>query len=512
MARLMGGGESVDAGCCMRGSFYAWKAVLLGAAIAQVIATIQVYLSNIDLYQSLLAIQDAGYLTIPNRTVMPALKAYGPAFWGGMFFTVSIGLGISLTTFISLWVWDRVFSRNRFVLVFFFFFWLGGLGWVNLWGFDLMVTLYFLIIPPSVFFYALPRMPEITKQEALLRCGAYLAPLVLLAVLWAAWLDNSFFTSARDNFLLSNRPGTMINDFYYKYTLYAAEVFKPLARKTIKTYRLENSEEGRTREKLDRILLDRDYFFAGGKDEVDLLVQLRDDGLRLKNKGKTILQTTLEEFLSEADRILQEYSFRVDRHFMFRRLTFFSILFCIPALFYILGFELCYGLFGLAFSPGVSLATAALLCFFLGMMVVVPFGAAGRKTVDEQRLLRALDAESWRDRVRALKVLSALGMEIGNSPAYRKILTSSHIPERYWLARALGSSRLPRTYRDLLTLLDDPQANVVCMAFYGLGKRGDSRAVNAIIKKIEVSDHWYVQWYAYSALKSLGWRQKRVDR
>lgn len=60
----MGGGESVDAGCCMRGSFYAWKAVLLGAAIAQVIATIQVYLSNIDLYQSLLAIQDAGYLTI----------------------------------------------------------------------------------------------------------------------------------------------------------------------------------------------------------------------------------------------------------------------------------------------------------------------------------------------------------------------------------------------------------------------------------------------------------------
>lgn len=501
-------------GCRMKDSFYALKSVLLGAAIAQVIATIQVYLSNIDLYQSLLAIQDAGvdYLTVPNRNMMPALKAYGPAFWGGMFFTVSIGLGVSLTTFVALWVWDRIFSRKRFVLILLFFIWLGGLCLVNLWGFDLMVTLYFLIIPPSVFFYALSRVPEITKKEVLLKCGVYLAPLALLFILWANWEDNSLFINIRDNLLLSNRLGTRINDFYYKYTLYPAEVFKPLAQKTIKTYRLEKSEEKTTREKLDRILLDNDYFFVKGKDEVDLLVQLRDDGLRLKHQGKTVVQTTLEEFLSGADKVLEEFSFRMDRHFMFRRLTFFSILFCIPALFYVLVFELFSGLSGMAFSQGVSSATAAVLCFVLGVMIVVPFGTGGRQTIDGNRLLKALNSENWRNRVRALKVLPAIGMEIGDSSAYQKILTSPHVPERYWLARALGNSRRPRTYRDLLTLLDDPQPNVVCMAFYGLGKRGDTRAVNEIVTRVKASEHWYEQWYAYNALKSLGWRQKRRDR
>jgi HEAT repeat protein len=47
------------------------------------------------------------------------------------------------------------------------------------------------------------------------------------------------------------------------------------------------------------------------------------------------------------------------------------------------------------------------------------------------------------------------------------------------------------------------------MAFYALGQRGDRRAVNEIIKRVETSDDWYNQWYAYNALRSLGWKQTR---
>jgi HEAT repeat protein len=63
-----------------------------------------------------------------------------------------------------------------------------------------------------------------------------------------------------------------------------------------------------------------------------------------------------------------------------------------------------------------------------------------------------------------------------------------------------------------LTFLDDPCPNVVSMAFYALGQRGDKRAIKEIIKKIQMSDDWYNQWYAYKALRNLGWKQNRLTQ
>ena len=58
-----------------------------------------------------------------------------------------------------------------------------------------------------------------------------------------------------------------------------------------------------------------------------------------------------------------------------------------------------------------------------------------------------------------------------------------------------------------MIMLDDPQINVRCMAFQSLGLRGDPAAVPTIIEGIRSSRDWYVQWYAYRALKHLGWNQ-----
>ena len=61
---------------------YPFTALLLGMMVTQALATVQVYLSNTDLYNGLTAIKDAGYLTIPNQNVMGSLKRFGPAFCG----------------------------------------------------------------------------------------------------------------------------------------------------------------------------------------------------------------------------------------------------------------------------------------------------------------------------------------------------------------------------------------------------------------------------------------------
>jgi hypothetical protein len=98
---------------------YPFAALLLGMIITQVLATVQVYLSNTDLYNGLTAIKDAGYLTIPNENVMDSLKRFGPAFCGGLFFTFSIGAGISFFALASAWIWDRFFYRNKYLLYLF---------------------------------------------------------------------------------------------------------------------------------------------------------------------------------------------------------------------------------------------------------------------------------------------------------------------------------------------------------------------------------------------------------
>ena len=76
--------------------------------------------------------------------------------------------------------------------------------------------------------------------------------------------------------------------------------------------------------------------------------------------------------------------------------------------------------------------------------------------------------------------------------------------------KALGVSRKYETYNDLLTFLDNPNLNVVYMAFNALGQRGDKSAVKIILKKIELSDNWYCQLYAYQALRTLGWKQRKL--
>jgi HEAT repeat protein len=83
------------------------------------------------------------------------------------------------------------------------------------------------------------------------------------------------------------------------------------------------------------------------------------------------------------------------------------------------------------------------------------------------------------------------------------------IAERYWLAKVLGSSRSMKSYQLILRLLDDPQPNVVCMAMFSLGRQHQPNAEHEILRRIKTYDHWYVQWYAYKALKRLGWTQKK---
>ena len=488
---------------------YVAKVLLLGLLTAQIIATIQVYLSNAGLYHSLISIRNAGYLTIPNQRIMQGLLELSPAFFGGIFFTLSLGAGLSLLTLAAAWIWDRLFSRKKILLLLFLVPWIGLLAGVNLKGFCPIVTSYFFLIPIIVFVSALRWLPARRGQRVWLKEIVHLIPLIVLTVLWMSQADSHLFVGLRDNLLLSNSFGMKINDFYYKYTLYPAEVFKSLDQKTLKTCSLEHINKKTIAGLLEKQLINHDYLDIKGNEVVDLTIAEKDNILSFKNKGKTILKIPLKDFLSRPGTVLREFSLKADRHGFFRHFTFLSLLIGFPITLYIV-FYTIFCLISCAFvDTRISPVISGILCLLVGIALLVFFHMGAGTKVEANDLHEAMVSAHWQDRVAALKLIQQKGLDIGSFNAYKNMLASPHIPERYWLARVLGASRQPDTYNDLLIFLDDLYPNVVCMAFHSLGQRGKKGIVREIVKRIETSDHWYEQWYAYRALRTLGWKQVR---
>jgi hypothetical protein len=481
--------------------------LLLGLVVAQAVATIQVYLSNVRLCRTLFAIRDAGYLPVPNQEIMRGLQHLGPAFYGGLFFTFTVGAGLALTAMAAVWLWDRVCVRNRYVSVVLCLIWAALLVGVNLRGLSPIATVYFVTVPGVVILATLWWMPARCKGER----GRYgiipVIPVPLLALLWVTQMDGYLFLDLRDHLLLSNRLGTEISDFYYRYTLYPAEAFKALNQKTLKAYSLEDIEDDSMAGSIESKLVHYDYLRVSTGSPADLTLCQRGAFLVLKRGERAIIEVTPQAFFSNTGKLLREFSEEVDTHRFFRRCTFFSLLAGFPIALYVLLFSLCRAVCGLFMSIRTSCVCASAMCLVIGIALFAVFSHSRVRSGEVRDVGEALESRRWQERAATLRLMEKGGMEASDFQAYRDMLKSPHIPVRYWLARSLAVSRKPETYDDLLSFLDDPHPNVVSMAFYALGKRGDRSAIGLILHRIETSRHWYVQWYAYKALRRLGWKQ-----
>ena len=483
------------------------KILLPGLFMAQIIATIQICLSNAGLYRAFTAMREAGYLVVPNQHVAHHLKEFAHAFWGGLFFTLTVGAGLSVLTLAAVWTWDRVFCRSRTFLILLLLFWMGCLLWVHSHGFCPAATSYFIFVPAVVFAAALKWMPAQPRQRTRFGEFAPVIPLPLLALLWLPLASGDVFLDIRDNLLLSNSFGTKISNFYYSYTLYPAEAFKSLDQKMLRTCSIEGIKEDFTAKLLEKRLLDHDYLNIRRYPKPDLKIMEEGGMLAFKNRGKTILRIARGDFLAAPGDVLKEFSLKSDRHSLFRKFTFFCLLTGFPLILYITLYALFYLVSCIFMDSKKSSVAASILCFAIVALILSSLYFAGRKTIDADNLSEAMESGHWRERVVALKVVGRKGMEIGDFRAYKKMLKSPYMPERYWLAKAMSKSRKPETYSELLALLDDPNRNVVCMAFSALGERKDPSAAGEIIKRIETSGDWYIQQYAYRALRRLGWKQ-----
>jgi hypothetical protein len=486
---------------------YSAKALFLGLAIAQALATFQVHLSNVNLHATLVVLRASGYLIVPNQKVMASLGEFGPAWFGGMFFALSAGSGISLLAFASAWTWGRLFYRRQILLLPFVLLWAALLAAINSGGLCAMVSSYFIIIPAAVFTATCRWMPPAPDKPAWLKWPAHAVAFSILAVVWAAQMDSTLFVDVRDSLLLSNPLGIRVNNFYYDYTLYSAEAFKSLDQKLLRTCDLEDLGETPLARSLATALIGHDYLPVRGEGKADLSITKIGDALGFLHRGDLVLRTTASGFLADPGKALLEFSIKTDRFGFFRRFTFLSLAIGFPITLCILLYCVLRFLLSFFLALGASGLTAAVLCSIIGLAPAVPLSYMREAKIDPNRLADSLQAPRWQERVAVLKLVERQGLELGNFPAHRALIGSPHVAERYWLTRALGVSRQPETYREIIQLLDDPHPNVVAMAFYALGQRGDPAAVDEIKRRLKVSKHWYTQWYGYKALRTLGWKQ-----
>jgi hypothetical protein len=484
--------------------------VLTGLSIAQLVAMAQVYFSTLQLFGEVSALHQAGYLEIHTLKALQRLGTFGPTVFGGLFFTLSTGAGLTLATIIAVWIWHNLTQCNRLVLILLLIIWAAGLLMVNINGFNLFGSLYFALIPAGVYLVYLRCLPQESDRKGLLNRLLPLYPLAFLAIIWGIQADSRLFVNIRDFLLLSNPVGKSVNDYYYRYTLYPAEAFKSLEQKLQRPIRLTDIRPAALGRRVASQMRYRDYLVVGNDEPVELEIKKTGDDLDWLNNGTRILAVTPESFFSNPNAFISQFSRQTDRWAFLRTFTFFGILFAFPILLYCGVYGILRLLTGLFLQPSRATLLSSILCFLIGIVLLGPVYQGGRRPVNAENLAAALDAADWRDRVAALKLIEQLQLDITDYPSYEKSITSRHLPERYWLAHALGWSKEDRTIDDLFMLLGDPQPNVVCQALYALGKRGgDKRSdvIEKILVKIRSTDSWYVQRYAYLALRSLGWRQ-----
>jgi hypothetical protein len=478
---------------------------LIGMGLAQAIATLQVYASNRRLFNQMAAVAAAGFLPVPNPEVIPGLLSLETALAGGLLFTLSVGAGLAFLSTAAAWWWTGRTPRSRLAAAVPVGIQAALLLLMNSRGFDPWVSLYFIIIPPAVFWSvrrSLTRYKHLpTRRFVLWR----LLPVALLALGWSTQYDRSLFIDLRDHLLMSNTAGQSVSSFYYRYTLYPAEVFKSLDQRLIRTVAWPDSDLPPP--DVIQALVGNDYLPVAAAGDANLGLRMEGERMRFSRKGRAVLDTTITRFLADPRRALTEISTQTDSWPFFRTFTFYGVLLAFPMALYCLLFAgLQLLVHTIAGERRADLLCAA-ACLTIGLGILAFFYSSRPPPPRPEELSSALASARWQARVAALKEIRDPQLDVCAHPAYAAMLRSPHPQERYWLARALAISQSPAASAGLALLLDDLHINVRTQAVEALAQRRDRGAVREILKRLQTSQDWYFQLYAYRALRTLGWNQ-----
>jgi hypothetical protein len=495
----------------MKRRLYAPAVLFIGLLSAQIVATVHVYMSNRDLLRTTEVLIRNGYLAVPNIHVAERLDALITAMAGGLFFTLSIGAGLSLTTLACAWLWRRVLRSRRRDAILYLAIWILALFLINGNGLNVAASSYFIVVPLVTWIAAVKLLPPSTT---LVSSSCVILPVsaaVIIALLWSLVLDRQLFVNIRDYLLLPNPVGRSITDAYYAYTLFPAEAFKSLRQKQIRTCVLEVSLDRPNREKLDQTFRNHDYLPLPSGSPADLTIGQDSTAVNfsLKVSGDPVLTVPVDEIFGDPQQALAAFSDKRDRNRVFRKLTLVCLLIGFPLMLYGIMFSLLSMIPNLFLTTIQSNVIAAVGCVLVGAILLMPVYRGHSASVVSADAIDALASPSTDTRIAGLRRICEDRKTIAFDARWQALEKSPSIAERYWLARSLAYAEGPEIRGMLQRLADDPTPIVACQALWAMGERHNRSSVAWIIDRINTDSHWYVQMYAYRALRSLRWVQPR---
>ncbi|MGA6925063.1 MAG: HEAT repeat domain-containing protein, partial [Desulfosarcina sp.] len=479
----------------MKRRLYAPTALLMGLLSAQLVATVHVYLSNLDLLRATEAVMRNGYLAIPNARVAERLDWLSTAMAGGLLFTLSAGAGLSLATLVGVWLWDRAFRRRRRVVLFFVLVWSAALMLINQNGWNPMASAYLVVVPLVAAGAAIRLLPARTTLVSPVSVCWPVSAALVLALSWGLVLDRNLFTTIRDHLLLESHAGRSIVEAYYAYTLFPAEAFKSLEQKQIRTCVIDGGLDRSARERIELVVRRHDYLPMPNGYPADLIIAggIPTSHLSLENRHRPVLHRTERELIGHPGKVLADYSRALDRNRMFRSLTLVGLLLGFPLVLFVFGFSLLALLPDLFLTTAVSDRVTAALCVIAGVVLLVPVYRGHTATIAPGDLSISLSSPSTTVRVAALRKACNERLDVSADAQKNRLAESPHIVERYWLARSLACAAPSQTHAMLSNLVDDPVPIVACQARWALGQGKDRTMIPKIIDRIDDTPHWYVQ-------------------
>jgi len=481
-----------------------------GLAATQIIATLHIRHTNQVLHQKMLAIAEAGFVAVPNEMVQPLLMMVKPAFWGGLFISATLGPLLLLLTMAAVMTAMNLPKGKPLPPL---LLWLGLMLWGNQQGFHIFATAYVTVVPMVSALLAQRKTVTVSKKvwAAILFSGS--AGVIVPALLLISATPEYGFIRLRDRLLLGHTIGRHINHFYYQYTLFAAEAIKSNCQKQMISYRIEPQEStGFHVQRLAESLVGYDYLWLDQPPAELLFTVQANQALVLEDRNGISLKTSLEEALSTPEKILKQFSARSDRNRGLRHLLLMGLLVGLPVVVFTGLYFSVYPVLKWWFPTGVAAMGSGFLCLGVGVSFWWLLWTPGPLPDSPDELIRILKNGRRHERLDALEALVQQHFDITTFTDYPKLLGSSDSAMRYKVARALQYAPHYQNRQDLVLLLTDPNPNVRCMALQSLGRWGDPDEIPLLLNTIRTSDHWYVQFYAYRALKMLGWNQPNNSR
>jgi hypothetical protein len=418
------------------------------------------------------ALEAAGFVPLPGTGHWDVLASWMPAGAGALFFGLSLGLGAG--TLLGLWVRaTRALPSRAGRLV----------PWVALavplWAAvagDLPLAGALAAMAAGALATQLPGRAASARHRALR--ALVLVPLAVGFLPWATAPEGPF-THLRDRHLLGTAPGRAVNGFYYRWTLYPAEVLKPVSALSQPTAAAPAPLPAGAREGFCRDALRRGVLCVDDSEGADLHLVAADQGLELARGDARVAWPP--EPSAQAD-AWKELSSLADRSRALRQATYWALFLGCPL-------ALAWGFSSLALAAGALLGAgrrSTLVSLAVAGLLAASLGTAGRPDPSLS------------------EVRARLGAEVPEADVVRAALAAPSAVERFYGARAAGRARLEADV--LLEALSDPVVNVRYAAAEALGRTGGTRSREALLEVLGSPEAWYVKERAYAALWRLGWR------